>query len=78
MKFQFKCIGCGKLFEEDITGEAIEIFLDAFEAGRQEIMQGCCSECQETKNNLATNELIEGLSSGSGKIFMVAPECKHD
>lgn len=45
MKFQFKCINCGMFFEEDICGEAVEVFLDAYEAGGKEIMQGTCSDC---------------------------------
>jgi len=64
MKFQFRCIGCSTIFEQDIEGEAVETFLDAFEAGGCEIMQGCCPKCRETKNGLAINELLEALPSG--------------
>ena len=62
MIFKIKCIGCGTVFDEEVEGEAAEVLLDAFDASGQEIMQGCCPQCRQTKNNLAINELLEGLS----------------
>lgn len=63
MIFKLKCIHCGIVFEQAVVGEAAEVFLDAFEAGGKEIMQGCCPECMNS-NRIRQLTNWKGLPSG--------------
>ena len=58
-KFKFICMDCGKLYEDDVEGDLVEIFTDIQSETHTETLEGVCPSCQELRDRKAEEaELI--------------------
>jgi len=52
-KFKFTCSDCGKLYEEEIEGDLVEIFTDVQSETHIEVLESVCPSCQGIRDRKA-------------------------
>ncbi len=55
--FKFNCLDCGKLYEGEVEGNLVEIYLDIQSETHIETLESVCPTCQEIRDRKAEEEL---------------------
>ena len=57
-RFKFKCTECGNMFEEDVEGDGIEVFIGIQSETNSEVLDSLCVSCKKEQERKADNKLL--------------------